>query len=54
VPLDSTEVTDGDDTRKAEQLESNFSRLNYVNKIQILLKALLLEREENRMNGLKI
>lgn len=29
------------------QLESNFSKLNYVNKINILLKALMMERNKN-------
>ena len=36
------------------QLESNFSKLNYVNKIQILLKALMVEREKSRENSIKL
>lgn len=30
-----------------EPLELNFSKLNYVNKINILLKALMIERNKN-------
>lgn len=30
-----------------EPLEANFSKLNYVNKINILLKALMMERNKN-------
>jgi hypothetical protein len=30
-----------------EPLEANFSKLNYVNKINILLKALMIERNKN-------
>jgi len=29
------------------RLEDNFSKLNYVNKINILLKALMIERNKN-------
>ena len=29
------------------ELEENFSKLNYVNKINILLKALMIERNKN-------
>lgn len=31
-----------------DQLDPKFSQLNYVNKIQILLKALIIEKEQNR------
>lgn len=30
------------------ELEENFSKLNYVNKINILLKALMIERNKNQ------
>jgi len=32
----------------ADQLDPKFSMLNYVNKIQILLKALMIEKEQNK------
>ena len=35
-------------------LEENFQKLNYINKIQILLKALVMEREKNRENGVRL
>lgn len=34
-------------------LESNFSKLNYVNKINILLKALMIERNRNGEGEIK-
>lgn len=34
-------------TNTGEPLEANFSKLNYVNKINILLKALMVERNKN-------
>lgn len=34
-------------------LEANFSKLNYVNKINILLKALMIERNKNSESGIK-
>jgi hypothetical protein len=34
-------------------LEANFSKLNYVNKINILLKALMIERNKNSEIGIK-
>lgn len=36
-----------------EPLEANFSKLNYVNKINILLKALMIERNKNNEMGIK-
>ena len=35
-------------------LEANFDKLNYTNKIQILLKALMMEREKNRENMIRL
>ena len=35
------------------ELEENFSKLNYVNKINILLKALMIERNKNSEFGIK-
>lgn len=35
------------------ELEENFSKLNYVNKINILLKALMIERNKNQEFGIK-
>jgi hypothetical protein len=35
-------------------LESNFSKLNYINKINILLKALMIERNKNRESHIYI
>lgn len=35
------------------ELEANFSKLNYVNKINILLKALMIERNKNQENMIK-
>lgn len=32
---------------KENKLEDNFSKLNYVNKINILMKALMIERNKN-------
>lgn len=37
----------------AEPLEENFSKLNYVNKINILLKALMIERNKNSELNIK-
>lgn len=37
----------------ANLLEANFSKLNYVNKINILLKALMIERNKNSESGIK-
>ena len=34
--------------RAEGELEENFSKLNYVNKINILLKALMIERNKNQ------
>lgn len=34
-------------------MEANFSKLNYVNKINILLKALMIERNKNSEIGIK-
>ena len=42
LPTVSHETTTG------EPLEANFSKLNYVNKINILLKALMIERNKNQ------
>jgi hypothetical protein len=36
-----------------EPLEANFSKLNYVNKINILLKALMIERNKNSEVSIK-
>ena len=38
---------------QGEPLEPNFSKLNYVNKINILLKALMIERNKNSELGIK-
>jgi hypothetical protein len=35
-----------------DQLDPKFSRLNYVNKIQILLKALMIEKDQNNQSSL--
>lgn len=35
------------------ELEENFSKLNYVNKVNILLKALMIERNKNEEFGIK-
>lgn len=40
-------------TDPANLLEANFSKLNYVNKINILLKALMIERNKNSESGIK-
>ena len=37
-----------------ENLEPNFKKLNYVNKINILLKALIIERNKNQEMTIKI
>ena len=36
------------------KLEPNFQKLNYVNKINILLKALIIERNKNQEMQIKI
>jgi len=36
------------------RFEENFSKLNYVNKINILLKALMIERNKNDENKIRI
>lgn len=43
-------------TKDLEQptLEAKFDKLNYTNKIQILLKALMIEREKNRENMIRL
>lgn len=46
-----------DNNQKVEpekKLEPNFERLNYVNKINILLKALMIERNRNNENTIKM
>jgi hypothetical protein len=35
------------------ELEANFSKLNYVNKINILLKALMIERNKHSEDQIK-
>jgi hypothetical protein len=35
-------------------LEPNFKKLNYVNKINILLKALIIERNKNQEMQIKV
>lgn len=37
-----------------DKLEPNFKKLNYVNKINILLKALIVERNKNRELHIKV
>ena len=39
---------------KEKNLDPNFEKLNYTNKINILLKALMMERNKNFENGTKI
>ena len=37
-----------------ENLEPNFKKLNYANKINILLKALIIERNKNHEMNIKV
>ena len=50
----ASERTVSDQVEQPEEpLEANFSKLNYVNKINILLKALMIERNKNNEVGVK-
>ena len=44
---------DGQREEPQKNLEPSFERLNYVNKINILLKALMIERNRNNENAIK-
>jgi hypothetical protein len=46
-------ISNIEDTQPTEPLEANFSKLNYVNKINILLKALMIERNKNSEFSIK-
>ena len=54
--IDSSKTHDTSAIKEIEQptLEANFDKLNYTNKIQILLKALMMEREKNRENMIRL
>ena len=45
-PLTPTNLDEAQDMMN-NNLEPNFQKLNYVNKINILLKALIIERNKN-------
>lgn len=45
---------DGQKEEPQKNLEPSFERLNYVNKINILLKALMIERNRNNENAIKM
>ena len=56
VDTSKTQTQDISTVKEVEQptLEANFDKLNYTNKIQILLKALVIEREKNRENKIRL
>ena len=56
VDTSKTPTQDISTFKEVEQptLEANFDKLNYTNKIQILLKALVIEREKNRENKIRL
>lgn len=45
---------DGQKEEPQKNLEPSFEKLNYVNKINILLKALMIERNRNNENAIKM
>ena len=48
-------VANGPESSNADlHFEENFSKLNYVNKINILLKALMIERNKNDENRIRL
>jgi len=49
-------LNDIEDTHQMlnENLEPNFKKLNYANKINILLKALIIERNKNHEMQIKV
>lgn len=53
---DSNRPSDLDEANNVlnQNLEPNFQKLNYVNKINILLKALIIERNKNQEMQIKV